>query len=183
MSVPKSTEQGDVRRVEQEQGDESCKWCGHRHENVPADLCEAARKEYDRATRFIAELECHPTNADRAEWARGALDRFGELTGETIEADGAETLVVDLLADLRHFADRFCEAGWSDLTDSAERHYRVEVNEEHEAIESFRAYGQGGEEIERCSECGANLAESEGEGYDGLCGDCADRAEAKGRWS
>lgn len=32
-----------------------------------------------------------------------------------------------------------------------------------------------------CSECGASL--DDGEGYDGLCGNCADRAEAAGRWS
>lgn len=31
-----------------------------------------------------------------------------------------------------------------------------------------------------CSDCGADL--SDGEGYDGLCGECADAAEAEGRW-
>lgn len=39
------------------------------------------------------------------------------------------------------------------------------------------------EDIERCSRCGANLADDEGEGYDGLCGSCADIAEHEGRWS
>lgn len=38
-------------------------------------------------------------------------------------------------------------------------------------------------EPELCSECGANLADDEGEGYDGLCGSCADEAEEKGQWS
>lgn len=37
-------------------------------------------------------------------------------------------------------------------------------------------------EDETCEECGANLTDDEGEGYDGLCGDCADRAETEGRW-
>ncbi|MEA5456730.1 hypothetical protein SPF06_18560 [Sinomonas sp. JGH33] len=34
-----------------------------------------------------------------------------------------------------------------------------------------------------CSECGDDLEDSAGEGYDGLCGDCADQAERQGRWS
>jgi hypothetical protein len=33
---------------------------------------------------------------------------------------------------------------------------------------------------ERC-DCGNSL--EDGEGYDGLCGSCADEAEAEGRWS
>jgi len=33
---------------------------------------------------------------------------------------------------------------------------------------------------ESCDECGASLAD--GEGYDGLCGNCADKAERHGRW-
>lgn len=32
-----------------------------------------------------------------------------------------------------------------------------------------------------CDKCGAST--DDGEGYDGLCGNCADRAEAAGRWS
>lgn len=38
-------------------------------------------------------------------------------------------------------------------------------------------------EEERCSECDEPLSDDEGEGYDGLCGDCADVAETEGRWS
>lgn len=36
------------------------------------------------------------------------------------------------------------------------------------------------EEDERCSACGGDL--SDNEGYDGLCGTCADAAEADGLW-
>ena len=36
------------------------------------------------------------------------------------------------------------------------------------------------EEDERCSACGGDL--SDNEGYDGLCGSCADAAEADGLW-
>lgn len=36
---------------------------------------------------------------------------------------------------------------------------------------------------ETCDECGANLADDEGEVYGGLCGACAGKAEAEGRWS
>lgn len=32
-----------------------------------------------------------------------------------------------------------------------------------------------------CDECGKPNADN-GEGYDGLCGDCADKAEAEGKW-
>lgn len=32
-----------------------------------------------------------------------------------------------------------------------------------------------------CSQCAASL--DDGEGFDGLCGACADRAENEGRWS
>ena len=38
------------------------------------------------------------------------------------------------------------------------------------------------DEDENCAGCGEPLADSEGEGYDGLCGTCADKAEAEGRW-
>jgi hypothetical protein len=38
-------------------------------------------------------------------------------------------------------------------------------------------------EVERCSECGDPLALTEGDGYDGLCAPCADKAERAGRWS
>ena len=37
------------------------------------------------------------------------------------------------------------------------------------------------EEYPPCVECGGT--NNDGEGYDGLCGDCADRAEIAGRWS
>lgn len=37
-------------------------------------------------------------------------------------------------------------------------------------------------EVERCGECEADLADDEGEGYDGFCGDCADRLDAVGTW-
>lgn len=36
------------------------------------------------------------------------------------------------------------------------------------------------DEDDTCRECSAPL--DDGEGYDGLCGDCADRAEAAGEW-
>lgn len=39
---------------------------------------------------------------------------------------------------------------------------------------------EDGFDDDSCSDCGADL--SDGEGYDGLCGECADAAEAEGRW-
>ena len=38
------------------------------------------------------------------------------------------------------------------------------------------------EDTEYCRWCDADLADDAGEGYDGLCGNCADRAEATGQW-
>ena len=35
---------------------------------------------------------------------------------------------------------------------------------------------------ERCGHCGELLSLDAGEGYDGLCGSCADVAERNGRW-
>lgn len=41
----------------------------------------------------------------------------------------------------------------------------------------------GEDQPDLCDECGAPLADDEGEGYDGLCETCADKAEKEGRWS
>jgi hypothetical protein len=44
-----------------------------------------------------------------------------------------------------------------------------------------------GEEWDYCEECSAILAKDgeviDGDGYDGLCAECADKAEAEGKWA
>lgn len=54
--------------------------------------------------------------------------------------------------------------------------FRVEPVVELETTDQDEAL----DDDERCSECGGEL--SDNEGYDGLCGPCADAAEAEGRW-
>jgi hypothetical protein len=44
-------------------------------------------------------------NDDRAEWARAAVRHFQILTGLG-EADGLDTAISDLLADIAHLCDR-----------------------------------------------------------------------------
>ena len=57
-----------------------------------------------------------------------------------------------------------------------DRIFDLMVEEDAEEL----AYGHDCEPPERCSECGDVL---DLDGYDGLCGNCADRAETEGRWS
>lgn len=68
----------------------------------------------------MAEL----TNDDRADFALKALEAF-----EGVTRSGRDTSLMDLVADLRHLADR---AGWSweMLLCSADLHYEAEVTED-----------------------------------------------------
>lgn len=45
-------------------------------------------------------------NKDRADWANVALAAFGDETGQTIDGDGPQQMIADLLCDLAHFCDR-----------------------------------------------------------------------------
>jgi hypothetical protein len=63
-----------------------------------------------------------------------------------------------------------------------------EIQRRPVAVEVFNG-GENdyGESWVYCDECGAILERGgeclDGDGYDGLCGNCADRAEAKGKWA
>lgn len=67
-----------------------------------------------------------PTNEDRANWALAALEAF---EGET--RTDRECALSDLLADLRHLADRAGE-DWDALLAHADMHYREEIEEDME---------------------------------------------------
>lgn len=67
------------------------------------------------------------TNQDRCKWAMAAVQTFAGVTGldTAPEADGLQTAIVDLLADLMHL----CDANGlqlHELMPSAERHYAAE---------------------------------------------------------
>jgi len=92
------------------------------------------------------------TSPDRRRW-------FGQMavaagTPDYSEND-EETNVVDALANVFHYA---ASKGFdvAHLVDRAFDHFETELSE-------------------LCSQCGDSLAD--GEGWDGLCGSCADRAE------
>lgn len=82
------------------------------------------------------------TNEDRAEFAALAIDAYAERTRHeslaSLSGERRDETVVDLLCDLRHYIDRFCESSWDGLDDSAERHYR-----EERALESEDGEGTG----------------------------------------
>ncbi len=67
------------------------------------------------------------TNKDRAKWAMAAVQTFADVTGldTASEADGLETTITDLLADLMHL----CDANGlqlQELLERANRHYAAE---------------------------------------------------------
>jgi hypothetical protein len=77
--------------------------------------------------------------------------------------------------------------GYSDLADfnrqTANVFARLNPDPWSEFTQPELPFETGHAPVERCSECGADLAIDAGEGYDGLCGSCADVAEKEGRWA
>lgn len=65
-----------------------------------------------------------PTNKDRAEWGKQALDAFAVATGSE-----PETIVCDLLADLMHYC-RLNNIDFEAELHLGERHFDEEVEEE-----------------------------------------------------
>lgn len=66
-------------------------------------------------------------NADRAEWARAAVKEFQKQTGLD-DADGLDTAVMDLIADLAHLCDYDESLGsFEGLIARAKRHYDEET--------------------------------------------------------
>jgi hypothetical protein len=63
------------------------------------------------------------TNNQRAIWADAALMTFRTRTGQL---ESHETVLTDLLADLRHWAD-VMGLTWDETTTRAQHHYQDEV--------------------------------------------------------
>lgn len=66
-------------------------------------------------------------NDDRADWARSAAKAFAKRTGQTVEGDGWDTIIMDLIADLAHFCDRE-GLELEDLVQRAANHYDAETD-------------------------------------------------------
>jgi len=66
-------------------------------------------------------------NEDRSKWAQAAIQTFVDITGLDTEADGFDTTLSDLLADIAHFCDRN-DLSFHDLLDRAQRHYQAETD-------------------------------------------------------
>jgi hypothetical protein len=65
-------------------------------------------------------------NADRAEWARVALEVFASRTRQTLADDGPQEVISDFICDLHHLADAM-GAQWHRVQRLADMHYRAEV--------------------------------------------------------
>lgn len=75
----------------------------------------------------MAKDPYEPSNHQRAEWARAALDTFRDATHMADEA--IETVLQDLLTDLRHLCDEH-EIDFADVDRDAEGNYLEELEEE-----------------------------------------------------
>ena len=78
-----------------------------------------------------------PSNNDRADWAKSALDVFAKETGliSDTNEETLETIVGDFLCNLRHLCEREnipIDQGWVD----SEMMYEEEVEEEADSAES-----------------------------------------------
>lgn len=76
-----------------------------------------------------------PSNDDRAAWAWEAVRTFMARTG--MPQEDAPTAMVDLLADLRHLADRV-DLDWEELRRRADGHYRLDRDDEEAEREYLR---------------------------------------------
>lgn len=59
--------------------------------------------------------------------ANVALGAFAEMTGLDVEADGWDTAISDLLADLHHLVDRR-DVSWLGVLGRADGHYTEETH-------------------------------------------------------
>ena len=66
-----------------------------------------------------------PTNEDRAEWALLAVESFRHVVN--MGGEDLDTVISDLLADLRHLADSE-DLDFEEMLQWAYAHYEAEVN-------------------------------------------------------
>lgn len=68
-----------------------------------------------------------PDNADRAAIAAQVLCQFAHASGLDTSGESAETMLVDLLANLMHLSDRLSTQGMASLLTVATMHYDDEA--------------------------------------------------------
>jgi hypothetical protein len=74
------------------------------------------------------------TNTDRATWAHAALCAFAEETGQLNDlTHDPESVVGDLIADLRHWTD-VDDLDWSAIIRRADMHYESETMLESDRV-------------------------------------------------
>jgi len=106
-----------------------------------------------RQDKKVPDSMRHGANADRAEWARAALEAFAKTTGLTMRYDGLTTVIKDLLADLHHLCDRE-SLDMDSLIRSGEDYYREET-------------------MDICKKCHARFdGEADGIEDNGICKGC-----------
>ena len=71
-------------------------------------------------------------NETRAEWAQVAIDAFTDRV--SMDGEGDETILTDLLADLRHWANTK-GISYEEADRRSEYHYNCELDEELENAE------------------------------------------------
>jgi hypothetical protein len=106
-------------------------WNDHPSWSDIAQKTRSARRDRSAggdAQEHAMELPADPVarNNHRAMWADVALRAFAELTGRDVEADGVDTAISDLLADLHHLAGRH-DVSWSAVPGRADGHYTEET--------------------------------------------------------
>ena len=106
-------------------------WNDHRSWSDIARKIRAAQRDRsagdgdpERATDVPADPEA--LNDSRAMWAEVALRAFTEETGLDIDGDGWDIAICDLVADLRHLADRH-HVSWDAVLDRVDNHYSEET--------------------------------------------------------
>ena len=106
-------------------------WNDHRSWSDIARKIRAAQRDGsacdgdpERAIEVPADPEA--LNDSRAMWAEVALRAFTEETGLDIEGDGWDIAICNLVADLRHLADRH-DLSWDAVLDRVDNHYTEET--------------------------------------------------------
>lgn len=126
-----------------------------RYKVIRAAVEAIAETEDGDEVEGFADGQVDIYTGDRLKWLGSNLHRPGYCDEAVDEFGGGETGGIVALIGLGQYweADRVLAQVSEALVDEAD---------------------------DRCSECGSVI---DGGGYDGLCGDCADRAEGEGRWS
>lgn len=142
-----------------------------------AEMTTFLREFYLNVPPSVGEKYDH--NDSKASFAASTLEHYIGVIGGAGET--METTIGDLLADLAHYCDRHGLDFPAARTSAADA-YAEETEHKGCQFDAELPYdptepnGLNPEPVERCRDCQAVL-DDDGEGYDGRCGNCADKAE------